>query len=208
MIGLDPLTVIAKAGGLIGKIGEKAGKAGFKALDKITGKIANGDAKEGLSKVKDLGKKGLGNVGKIGIKAGVHVGEELKFQTDALSFMKKSLTGEAPITTELFGYSSPITKAFKKTGLLKNTDDNLIGMKFSTLGKGLLLVGALGVGAADATQDFTRSRIGSNDGQSYNNAPLINGQTFKAMGNSYSDNAGATGDLVFAMHDQRNTGYV
>lgn len=208
MIGLDPLTVIAKAGGLVGKIGAKAGKVGIKIAEKTTDKIADGSAKNGAIKIKDLGKQGLGNVGKMGIKAGVHIGEELKFQTDALSFMKKSLTGEAPITTELFGYSHPFTKAFKKTALLKNTDDNLIGMKFSTLGKGLLFVGALGVGAADATKEFTKSRVGANDGQTYNNAPLINGQTFKAMGSSYSDNAGATGDLVFALHDQRNTGYI
>lgn len=208
MIGLDPLTVIGKLGGIAGKIGNKAIKKGFKVTDKVTGKIANGDAKEGLLKIKDLGQQGLKGVGKIGVKAGLHIGEELKFQTDALSFMKKSLTGEAPLSSSLLGYNHPVTKAFRKISPLKNTEDNLIGMKFSNLGKGLLFVGALGIGTGEAVQDFTKERVGTNNGQSYNNAPLFNGQTFKTMGNSYSDNAGATGDLGFALHDQRHTGYV
>lgn len=208
MIGLDPLKVIGKFGGIAGKVGDKAIKKGFKAADKITGKIADGSAKNGFETIKDVGAQGLKGVGKIGIKAGVHVGEELKFQTDALSFMKKSLTGEAPLSSSLLGYGHPITKTFRKISPLKSTEENLIGMKFTNLGKGLLFVGALGVGTGEAVKDFTKERIGTNDGQSYNHAPLFNGQTFKTMGSSYSDNAGATGDLGFALYDQRHTGYV
>lgn len=200
--------IIGKLGGIAGKVGAKVGKKGLKVAEKITGKIADGDAKEGLLKMKDLGQQGLKGVGKTGVKAGLHVGEELNFQTDAIGYMKKSLTGEAPLSSSLLGYNHPFTKAFRKISPLKNTEDNLIGMKFSNLGKGLLFVGALGVGTGEAAKDFTKERTGYNNGQVYNNAPLFNGQAFKSMGSSYSDNAGATGDLGFALHDQRHTGYV
>lgn len=208
MLGLDPISLIAKSAGVIAKGVEVAGKGVALGAAKVTDKIVDGSAKRGIHTLKEAGKKGLEGIGKIGIKAGLHAGEEVKFQTDALSFMKKTLTGETPISGSMLGYSHPVTKALSKTALLKSNQDNLVGMKFTGLGGTFLLAGALGIGSAEAVDDYSKGRVGYNDGNIRSHAPAMNSQTFSSMGQSYNDNAGATGDLGFALHNQRNTGYL
>ena len=64
-------------------------------------------------------------------------------------------------------------------------------------------------GAKDAVVQFNNSRVGSNDGMVYNNSLQANsqGNTWQSMQHNYLNNAGATGDLGFALHDLHHSKY-
>ena len=64
-------------------------------------------------------------------------------------------------------------------------------------------------GAKDAAVQFNNSRVGSNDGMVYNNSLQANsqGNTWQSMQHNYLNNAGATGDLGFALHDLHHSKY-
>ena len=76
---------------------------------------------------------------------------------------------------------------------LKN-ESNLLGHKTTALGTGLIMGSAFIKGTQEAFQDFNRNRMGTSDGQITRATPRTP---------SYADNAGATGDLVFAMNRNR-----
>lgn len=101
----------------------------------------------------------------------------------------------------------------KKLGLVEKTtlDKSMIGWKFTKRGKMAMTAGALLVGSVGATKDYTESRIGRNDGQLYKPTPTISNpydlssqMAYSSIGQSYANNAGATGDLVFALNNLRN----
>lgn len=101
----------------------------------------------------------------------------------------------------------------KKLGLVEKTtlDKSMIGWKFTKRGKAAMTAGALLVGSVGATKDYTESRIGRNDGQLYKPTPTISNpydlssqMAYSSIGQSYANNAGATGDLVFALNNLRN----
>ena len=95
----------------------------------------------------------------------------------------------------------------KKVGL----DRSLIKRQFTKPGVGLVAAGALAVGTVQAGDDYIKSRQGRNDGQLYKPTPMMNtpyqlSQQMaygNSIGNSFADNAGATGDLVFALNNMR-----
>lgn len=80
--------------------------------------------------------------------------------------------------------------------LLKDApkDVNLLGKKLNAAGKGLVVGSALFAGAKEAFNDFNSNRMGQRDG-------MITRATPRTP--SYANNAGATGDLVFAMNKNR-----
>ena len=101
----------------------------------------------------------------------------------------------------------------KKLGLIEKTtlDKSMIGWRFTKRGKAAMTAGALLVGSAGATKDYTESRIGRNDGQLYRPTPTMSNaydlssqMAYSSIGQSYANNAGATGDLVFALNNLRN----
>ena len=101
----------------------------------------------------------------------------------------------------------------KKLKLVEPTsiDKSLIGWKFTGRGKLALTAGALAVGTATASKDYVDSRVGRSDGQLYRPTPTMSNpydlssqMAHSSMGHSYADNAGATGDLVFALNNLRN----
>lgn len=73
-------------------------------------------------------------------------------------------------------------------------ESNLLGKKLNLAGKGVVVGSALMSGAMEAFNDFNSNRMGQRDGQITRATPRTP---------SYANNAGATGDLVFAMNRNR-----
>ena len=95
----------------------------------------------------------------------------------------------------------------KKTPL----DKSLIGRSFNKRGLALVAVGATAVQGGKATAQYVQDRQGSNDGQLYRpttqmSTPyqLSQQMATSPQGRSFADNAGATGDLVFALNNMRH----
>lgn len=211
MLGLDPLKIVGYVGKIGAKgfnLGKKIGKKSIDILADETDDIVNGTARKSFNKLKgnlkNAGKKTIRGTGKIASG----LGEEAEFLFNSTAYLGKAVTGQAPFTSAKFGKNSPITKFASHFSLLKATDDNLIGYKMSGLGTTVALTGALVLGGKEGIQEFNQNRVGYNDGSLYSHSPrmMINGQSFQSMGNSYANNAGATGDLGFALHNQRRTG--
>lgn len=100
------------------------------------------------------------------------------------------------------GFNVPFTKGKLKTpALLKASEDSLIGVRATGLGTTLAIGGAAISGVPRAAQTYATERQGMSDGMSVGNAPQMS-----SMGPympAYQQNAGATGDLVFALNDMR-----
>ena len=101
-----------------------------------------------------------------------------------------------------------VLSGIEKMGLVERAplSTSLIGWKATRRGKLALAAGALAIGAGTATKDYTESRVGRNDGQLYRPTPtmtspyeLANQMAYSQGGQSFANNAGATGDLVFAL---------
>lgn len=87
--------------------------------------------------------------------------------------------------------------------LLKDSDESIIlGKKATALGGSFIVIGGTIISAKDAVVDKLHQQQGTVVG-SAGNAPVNN---YAYQGASYADNAGATGDLVLAMHRQRHEG--
>ena len=101
-----------------------------------------------------------------------------------------------------------VLAGIEKMGLVERAplSTSLIGWKATKKGKLALAAGALAIGAGTATKDYTESRVGRNDGRLYRPTPtmtspyeLANQMAYSQGGQSFANNAGATGDLVFAL---------
>lgn len=79
--------------------------------------------------------------------------------------------------------------------------DNLGDIKLSKFGVAALSVGLLASGTGKAYKTFEKSRMGTNDGMLRSATPII--PQAQSSGSSYMNNAGATGDLVFSMFNNR-----
>lgn len=100
-------------------------------------------------------------------------------------------------------------KMLPKLGIVKSVplDKSLIGWKFTGRGKALMIGGALIAGSLGAGKDYlTEGRMGRNDGQLYKLTPQMTNpyeissqMAGTQIGQSFANNAGATGDLVFAL---------
>ena len=101
----------------------------------------------------------------------------------------------------------------EKLGLVERAPltRSLIGWKMTGRGKLAFTAGAIAVGTVTGAKDHMESRIGTNDGQLYRPTPtmrnpydLSSQMAYSQGGQSYANNAGATGDLVFALNNLRN----
>ena len=107
-----------------------------------------------------------------------------------------------------------VDDVLQKAHLIKEVpyEKSLLGRKVTK--GGLLLAGGIGVGIgmAKGTKEQIINRQGSNDGRIYKPTPaMVNPYQLSSqiangasMGNAYANNAGATGDLVFALHNNRH----
>ena len=90
-------------------------------------------------------------------------------------------------------------------------DKSLIGRSFNKKGLALVAVGATAVQGGKATAQYVSDRQGQNDGQIYRPTTqmatpygLSEQMAYSQHGRSFADNAGATGDLVFALNNMRH----
>lgn len=191
---------------VVGKAGNIAGHLIGKAFGLSV------DAANNLSKIdwKSIGKAAKDKAGYAGTVGLAGVYGEIENLGNVLNLFRQQLLGDAPISTALFGEDSKITKKLRHTGLFKRDDTSLItGMKATGLGVGLISAGALMANTPRAGREFVSMYRGSNDGMLYTNAPVNTYAQQMAgtqVGHSYAYNAGATGDLLFALHNQRHDG--
>lgn len=169
-------------------VGKAAGKAGFKVG---TGTINTGlkganFVKDHLDDFKEVGKafadmgKGVAQEANTIAQAGVAMGERVVKGID------KHLLKPAPLTKSLIGRSA------------------------NAKGIALIAAGSMAMQGARDTKQYVQDRQGRNDGQLYRPTPsmstpyqLSEQMAYSSHGNSYADNAGATGDLVFALNNSR-----
>lgn len=96
----------------------------------------------------------------------------------------------------------------------KDPDGSIFDRKFTGLGK--FMIGGLALAATvkNAYQTIADTTMGYSDGTIRHATPSIRpylpqqGQGGRGGGMGGDISAGATGDLVFAMHNNRNTGYL
>lgn len=161
--------------------------------------------------------KAVGNVGfKVGMGA-INKGlDGVNFVLDnqesikkGLKYMGKDVLNEANVWTQAgFGMIEKFDNTFlKKAPLTKS----LIGRSFNKRGLALATTGALVIGTGQGASQYLQDRQGSNDGQLYTptarmSTPyqLSEQMAYSQHGRSFADNAGATGDLVFALNNMRN----
>ena len=191
--------VAKKAAGGATKIVGKGAVGGFnvgkKALAKGTGAVANFLEKDGVGKL-------ASNTGKFAAN--------LATEAETTVHGVNNLLGKATRGYEAKGLNNFLNKTLKTNqfdgrrygALIANSDTNIFGFKATKLGVGALMVGGAVMGTKDAMQERIAQQRGAAAG-SGTNAPINN---YAYQGHSYADNAGATGDLVLSMHNQRKTG--
>ena len=194
----DP--ALKKAGSVIGN----GGVAGIKG---IAGKIGSFLGK--VAEEKETGnfkKKVIKNAGRAG-RVGGHLARELEDVAVGID----NIIGIGTNGYEAKRFNNVRNKIFKTdkyTGrrigqLLTDSDESVIlGKKATKLGTTLVVGAGAVIGTKDAIEDRVRKQQGRYTGTS-GNAPV---NTYAYQGASYADNAGATGDLVLAMHRQRHSG--
>ena len=167
-------------------VGKTAGNIGFKV-----GATGINTGLKGANFIKDNYKeigKAFANVGKDAAQeantiaqAGVAMGERLVKSID------RNLLKPAPLSKSLIGRSA------------------------NAKGIALVAAGSMAMQGARDTKQYIQDRQGRNDGQLYRPTPsmstpyqLSEQMAYSSHGNSFADNAGATGDLVFALNNMRN----
>ena len=88
---------------------------------------------------------------------------------------------------------------------------SIIGRKFNKKGLALMAIGATALQGGKEVKQYLSDRTGTNDGQIYRPTPqmstpyqLSEQMAYSQHGRSFADNAGATGDLVFALNNMRH----
>lgn len=188
-VGAGP--VVSGAAKLTAGIGTTAFKTFSVGADKF---INDGIHKGGFKKAGSILKE---NAKKVGIAAG----KEAVLQANTVSNVglgaKKLFVRNAKPTV--------VNKTTKE--IISKGEESLLGVKATPLLVGALAVGSLGKGTVEAGKQYVNGRVGYNEGTIYGNAPTFNGQKFGSFSShAYANNGGATGDLVLALHNQRNGG--
>ncbi len=179
----DAAAKVTRAGLDVGKV---VGKAGFKVG---TGTINTG--LKGANFVKDNYKE----IGKAFADVGKGAAQEVNTIAQAGAYMGERIV-------------KGIDKHLLKPAPFK---DSLIGRSVNKRGLVLVAAGMTAVQGARDTKQYIEDRQGRNDGQLYRPTPqmstpyqLSQQMAYSSHGQSYADNAGATGDLVFALNNSRH----
>ena len=207
----------------VGKFISTVANAGFAGGAKVANKIVNSGklSPENVNKVKSsIGKFGR-NVGKKAYKVGgwalqdaaetgegaYNIGKKIWSGMNGIELKRLNAFRDARAAKEFYkqypnGKWHGKFDGHKYLNMVKRADDNLLGYRFTGLGTAAVIAGAGVIGAGDAFKEFNNGRRGQSYG-TVKNAPSL---PMSTMGNSYANNAGATGDLVFALHNQRHSG--
>lgn len=202
---------VVTAGEAIGKIGgdaiSKVGIPMFKGgVVGANAGIEGGKAVKGVltsNASKEFGKK----VGRAGAHAGAGIAQEIGTEARALG----NLIGGAIDGVETKGFNKFMHNMTgnekhlgkKRGALLKKDDHSLLGYKTNAVGTGLIMGGAAISGIGPAAKDWNDKRSGQNDGMMHTSTPFNSNASYQS---AYKDNAGATGDLVFALNNMRHGG--
>jgi len=170
----------SRVGSAAASVAGKVGSAGMWSLDKIgTGAIWTADkVGGGMFAAAGPAASAAGFAAKTGQVMAGHSGNFLSaFVNNSVDFVAKD-----PASTER------LTMANGK-------------FKLSGMGKGLLVVGAAVKMARDSVEALEKSRMGTMTGEMMTATPQP--QSLLNKEPSYSDDGGATGDLVFALNKLR-----
>ena len=177
-----PARIVGKTTRLGLNTGKAVGKVGFglgmKGVNTVLG---------GANYIKDNYKEIGKAVGKVGKEVISEANEYAQAGAGVLQKMDDWFLNDAPLTKSLIG------KSFNKRGLA------------------LVATGAtIMQGGKDAAKTI-QERQGRNDGRLYRPTPtmstpymLSEQMAYSQHGRSFADNAGATGDLVFALNNMRH----
>lgn len=205
----------------LGKAGLKTGKVAGKAIGgaaDITGKGIVGYGNSVIKNAVNNPLKTAAAIGSIGA-AGYILGDMDHEPQPSKTAGKAMLTaaafsaipGAATVGTAvgaglvggaaaIGGFSMGLGSSMLKTPDAPLSFSNMGDIKFSKLGVGLLVGGALYEGMGKAHNKFITGRMGTNDGMMRTSTPII---PQSQNSPSYANNGGATGDLVFSMYNNR-----
>lgn len=165
--------------GTIGKAAYKVGKFTVGGILKGTSKVVVGTAKGGASIGKGIWAARNNTKGFNPIGDALHTGEVF---TKGMGDWERAKDVFDPIT-----------------GKVKHTDAHF---KLGGIGKAAIFGPAAIAGTLGAADTYMDDRVGAIDGNTVTATPVI-GASSSSSAPSYANNGGATGDLVFAMHNNR-----
>lgn len=204
------------------------GKAGVKTA-KVAGKVASGTADVAGKGIAGYGSRIIGNAMKSPLKTAAAIGAagaagymiaDADKNPNPGGVAKTAMLGTAAITAipgaaavgagigmgivggaaSIGGLALGLGQASVKMPEEPLSFSNMSELKFTPLGKGLVLGAGLYEGLGKAANKFVQGRMGTHDGMMRTATPVIPKNTNAP---SYSNNGGATGDLVFAMYNNR-----
>lgn len=182
------------------KVGEVAGNLGLKVANVgLAGAASVVDSiRQNSDEIADAGKSflgGLKNAGKSGLATG-----------------KKIALGIADEANRFGQAAAGGVEVLDKMGLIKKADfkDSLVGYKATGAGIAAMAGISLIAGSGPAVKTYMGERQGRHDGQITRVTPhmtnpydIANQMAYSQSGQSFANNAGATGDLVFALNNMR-----
>jgi hypothetical protein len=210
-----------------GKAITKIGDATADSIRNITNKGYAGDAVEKLydKVVRPVGKKAFDTSLKVGAStledvANVvdhvrnHAGDYKRTGKAVLGFGKKVAGDAVKEGNELVHAAYGAAELLERMHIITDTggdfSKSLLGYKFTPGAKWGAVAIALGAGAVDSTKDYMTNRTGRNDGRTYGVTPSMTNPyqlsqqvAYSQMGQSFSNNAGADGDLIRALSNMR-----
>lgn len=210
---LAPFKMIGKAGIVLGKGSIKGAALGAEGLGKGIGKIGEGVLSHALSnplgtaafvggsalvgyQLADIENKNRGRTaGKAAM--GAIAASAIPGMTAIGSTAAAGLAGAGMMAT---GGVYNLGKAMIKTPKEVTSFSDMGQLKLSKTGVALLSAGAAFEGISNAARKWESIRMGKNDGMVQTQTPTLP-QVDDIP--SYSNNGGATGDLVFAMYNNR-----
>ena len=177
-------------------------------LPKTVGKVT----RLGLDVGKTAGNIGF-KVGMTGLNTGLDAANFIKDNhEDIIKLGKKFGKALGEEAKEWTHAGIGIAGKFNETFLTDATlDRSIFGRKFNKKGLALVAVGATAMQGGREVKQYVDERQGSNDGRLYGTTPqmstpyqLSEQMAYSSHGRSFADNAGATGDLVFALNNMRH----
>ena len=163
-------------------VGKTAGNIAFK-----TGTFGINSGLKGANFIKDNYDEIIDGAKKLGSALGAEGKEWAHAGINAASLFDRTFLTEAPLSRSIFG------------------------RKFNKKGLALVAVGATAMQGGKDMKRYLDERTGANDGQLYRPTPtmstpyqLSEQMAYSSHGRSFADNAGATGDLVFALNNMRH----
>lgn len=176
-LGVGAVATALNGGKIASGIGSAAVNIGAKAY--------NFAEAGGIQKVGSAAFKGAKVAGSTTLKGGYQVAKKVSPVASAVALKAGAKYGN--IAASMFQINQDFLT--KESGRMLN---------FSKTGKVVMGVGAVGALAVGGIKAFNQSKIGTSDGQITNATPVA------PIYSSQMRNAGATGDLAFAMRAQRN----